>query len=1441
MTISSINSTSAANIAVIEPKTPPTSNDPVINKAAQPSKAETDKFKVTNEKVVSSSKPQINSNLQLDITDNNGFTNMGKSDINAKVSGEVTVTAEFILGKLSQMKSNESKKFYPPKFDAERKQYIISGKAMEAILGTFNVDFEIRLGEVNGDLAFKVDNGIKRGSIYSDLEKMLKELGVETYRKDKQLFIKPSYKDIIDIPISKDKTQKARIESLDTNSENTKVSIDKSGLVTIKLKDVKMTASTNPDAVTEKSAKPDVASVKFDFSLDDQMKPTINVKDGNIKADVNQKIIEKYVGSDATPILDKTIGTSMSVSLSKLSGNVKIDENGLKANVSTDLKVDSNTDDSEISANVKVSVNGKNPSVEAKNLDVKLKDGQQLNAESVKYSGSNGASEINASKVNAKVNYEGSNADVQGNIKVNLNGKDTAISFEGDTKGKIDKAELKSDFETHGKHDVKLSGKDISVSLDGTAKGKIDQSEIKADFETQGKHNVDVKANKINVNIDQMMAIGSFNKSSDKKVDKDAKESSEINIKVNKTDISGKADLGDIKLDASIKEGGLNVNIGKDVKIETDAQISATATGETVKGKVDLKGAKVDIKETGDLSVNAQKLSADGSFKNKNGLAVDGKVNGNVDVKVSNAGDIEVKTNQGNFDANFKKDEKIKVHGKGTDATFRINKKEDIGIDLKNVEAKTNLNLGNVKVNADTKGARVNVDVKGDDISIKTEQSKSTTELKVKENISAKGTTGDINVKVSSTKKGDDVKIDVKDADMKANIKNTSGKLNVQAQTKSDIKVHINEKEDISIASRNAKSTNVNFKLDTKVAADAKGKNFNVDIKGDDIDLKLKEAEFKGSVTPNEKIKINTATATKSDLQVKISDKKEGTDIDIATKSGLKGDVSIKDKINSEFNNKNGFKLSVKDGEKGSIIQTNLDDLNLKGKVDAGNAQVDMNGQGNFNIKIDDTQAKSDISIGYKGKLAGNADLKNTAKGNYDIDGKVGVNIAGDNVKVEADGNIKVSAKSDKFGIGADVKLSGDKNNKINVNINSANGTRVDAKITNDSYIEVKDINQLKLGNSDPTVTTILSKLKSKSAKVSYQNLEINNNAERVSVNVQAKDIKTEYGNLSTAMSLKKNGSRVQIERGVAVVQPNEALFKFITDEVSKKYNIKVTSTPEFKDGSFSLKGEIKTKSGQTQLADFNIKTTIVNNNLVLDIDKAAILKVVGQNTLNTVVNKVLNRTDIEHMKTDKNSISIKLDDLFKDLAMTGGVNFGSAKLEDDKIKIGFTYNSTDQDISKLAKKNDIAGIDKYLKENSYTDLSGEAISTAYSAYASSGDVNKASKMMVDVSKTFANPAADNKKEIARGLVWISKNQGVKKKNIDDDITLQFAKSLNLKTSQGQNVIKSLPTEVVKNLANNLDKTISQGGGFSLISAEERENANLMRRLKGLPENKAHF
>ncbi|HEY9843645.1 MAG TPA: hypothetical protein V6D23_24450, partial [Candidatus Obscuribacterales bacterium] len=142
----------------------------------------------------------IVSHLQLELEDKDGLANFGEHDIKATVSGDILISPQFLLEKLSGLKGDKEKKFDKPVFDAERRQFVISGTALNKILGFIDIGFEIRLGVVKGELGFRVDSGLKRGSIYEDLTKMLKEQGLATYEKDGMLFIKPEYKQTIALP-----------------------------------------------------------------------------------------------------------------------------------------------------------------------------------------------------------------------------------------------------------------------------------------------------------------------------------------------------------------------------------------------------------------------------------------------------------------------------------------------------------------------------------------------------------------------------------------------------------------------------------------------------------------------------------------------------------------------------------------------------------------------------------------------------------------------------------------------------------------------------------------------------------------------------------------------------------------------------------------------------------------------------------------------------------------------------------------------------------------------------------------------------------------------------------------------------------------------------------------------------------------------------------------
>ncbi len=1382
-------------------------------------KPKADSFGATNTNVLATktdNKQYIRSNLQIDIKDKDGFANFGKADIRAKVSGDINITKDFILDQLSKMKDDAEKKYNPPRFDAERKQFIISGTAKDAALGFIDVNFTIRLGEVNNGLAFQVDSWITRSSIYSDLKSTLLEAGIVTHEKDKLLYIKPTFGQVIDVPVSKDKNHSGRVEWIDTNAANTTVNIDKFGNVHAKLKEVNMIASTDIGTINKKVEKPDVASIKFDFAMDSDMKPRAEFKDGKVNANVSQKDLEKNLGKENMAFIEQTFGTALSVSITGLGGNLKVTDKGIDVQAQTNISAKATNTDSQVTTDVKVSVQDSKPvELKANNLKADLIGDQKINAEEVTYDTKKEGINVEVKGLDANVNASGINAQAQGSGTINKPKEgDININFQGNTNATIQK-----------------NGADLKVS-------------------GSGSHNVTIGDKRVDVVLDKGKVTGTYDSTiptgEPAQVPPDdtaPKEKTKISVEVKSVDADGSLKTNELNASAKVKDGGIRAEIGDEIKIRTDATITGSIDGDKIKGKGEIHGADFEVRQDGSIGINAKGVKAEGQFKKDNGLAVKGKVTGDVSVEMDNDMNIEVQERKGSVDVQFEKGPKIKVQGKGGDATFKIDKNQEyIEVDLKKADAKTQINTGKVKVNAHTK-ADVNIHVHSmpdaDDITIQSKNGTSTTDVKVKELIKGQGTVGDVTVKVHSTPDTDDIVTDAKNANLTAHIKNAKGTLNIDVESKNNFHLHVDPKDNIQITGKNAQ-TKAHVNLKDKVDVNTQGKDFNVNVThdGDDVAIKVKDVKFDSKINIKDKINVNAQTASNSDINVKVSDREDYTKVNIDTKSALKGDVSVAGKLKSDFTDPKGFSLFVHDTPETTKIKTNFD-INLDGALDTDAAQIGVKGKGNLDLDITDEPLTTDVNITYDGKLGGDVKTKpGEVTGKYSIDGKAKVGVHNDDINVNVEGSINADLKSKQFGIGAEMQANGTKENPIHVSINVKDNPIVDVNLEKGGFVELKDIDQLHLGNSmDPTVAAILDKLKTKSAKIAYQGLEIKNNAEKVSVKVQANGIKTEFGNISAGVSLRKDGPTIQLDKGIISMQPNEKLFKLIQDEVSKKYKIKVTGSPELKDGVLSIKGEIKSEKGVVQLADFNIKASVVENNLVLDLDKAKILKIVGPHAVNSVINQVLNHTDIDHIKVDKSKITIKLGDIVKDLALTEGVNFTGLQFKDDKIQIGFFYNSIDKDIAGFAKKKDVDGLSKYLETLDYKHVTGEALSTAYSTIANSKNVDKSSKFMVDLVKMYNNNPNIPKDEFDKGLTWISKNQGVKSSHIQDDITMKFTQLVNLKTPEGDKLIKNLPVRVVANLANNLDQTISQGGGMSWITKDERATANYMRKLKGLPEN----
>ena len=1449
----------------------PEKKDPVITETKK-----TDSLNISN-----ISEKSITSNLEIEIKDKDGFLTNSKDDIDLKISGTTKVSKNLIMKELSGL-DIKGIEFKQPSFDPERKQYVIKGKALDVVLG-IDVGFEIRIGEKNGKLAVRVDNDIKRGIIYKQLGKEFEKLGIETYRGEHLLFVKPEYKGTLDIPISKDKTQKARIESISSNSDNTKFSIDKTGNITITLKDVAVKASSDPTKVNEgKKEINDAGFIKFDFSADDKLNPELEIKDADIKVNVENQDLGKIVGEKTEKQIEAEFGKVSSVEIKDLNGKVNLDGKKIDADINTHIEVNTVDSDSKISTDVKIEVDDKQiKSVTAENTDIKAKD-NTITAEKITYSGTKGSINVDAEGVKGNVKREGIDAKIDADITIKKENTTLSAEIDGNIKGNVDKKDLKADVDVTGKTTIEKTGdnitasvdgkitgnvtqkdlvakvetdgvlsvnknkENIDINLDGNVKGYIQQGDAKGTIVTSGKHDVKFEKGQADIKIDKVSVEGDFIAPKKKKVSPEKVEKMrDINVDIKEFDVKGNLKLDDLAIKTEINNGGVKANVTDDkINIESSATIKIEANSEKIKGKAETTGTTVQIdNKTGKLDIKADNVKAEGSFEKKQGgLSVSGKINGDISANMSN-GSIKIKEENGNFDAKFKKRDKIDVHGKGKNADFSIDKNDDVDIKLTDVDAKTKLKLNKNLIDVDTKGKEVYVSTKGDDVNITTKQSKSNLDIKINKSIEGKGTVGDVSVKVTSNDKGDNVDIKAKNADLTAHIKNKKDNLGVDVKTSADINVKV-VNDDVSIFSKNAKQTKVDFHLKDKIETKADGKDFSVEVKEtektENIDIKLKQAVFDGKIHPNPRINANVSGKTREDLKVNINDTETGTDVKVGTKSEIKGDVSVNNKIKANFDNKTGFDLLIKDEMNSPTeIEAKLDDLNLDGAFNSTGAKVDIKGAGDFKFNLKEGAGKDPdvVNVNYKGKLGGNLDAKETAKGSYQVNGDFNLNANGDDINITTIGDINAKTDKTKFGVNTDISLSGTDDAPIKVNIDdSGDKTKVNVSNAKGGFINLNNIDQLNMGKDDPNIKKILEVLKSKSAKISYQNLEVEDGGKKLAVNVQTKEMETKYGSINTGMIISKNDSKVQIEKGVVSLTPNIELFNLIKDELSSKYNIKMNGVPELKNGELNFTGEIKSKSGITQVAKFNLKATIVDNSLVLDIGNAKVMQVLGKNTITNLADRILNRTDIEHVRVDKSSIKINLADLVKDLSSTAGINFTGIKLDDNKIKIGFKYNSIDQEIGKLGKNKDVSGTKEFMKNVDYNSISGESISTAFNTIAASKNVNDSVDFVSNLVSLYIKDNGKNP-EIARGLNWVSKSAIMKNGSIGDDVTMALLKQIKVRTPEGDNIIRSLPVEVVKNLAENLDTTISQILRFSFITPQERMTANYIRRLKGIPEN----
>ena len=175
----------------------------------------------------------------------------------------------------------------------------------------------------------------------------------------------------------------------------------------------------------------------------------------------------------------------------------------------------------------------------------------------------------------------------------------------------------------------------------------------------------------------------------------------------------------------------------------------------------------------------------------------------------------------------------------------------------------------------------------------------------------------------------------------------------------------------------------------------------------------------------------------------------------------------------------------------------------------------------------------------------------------------------------------------------------------------------------------------------------------------------------------------------------------------------------------------------------------------------------------------------------------------------------------------------------ENRFEVGFYFNSEDQQIAKLAKSKDIKALTNYLQQTPVTALSEESLSTAFATLAKARELDQAVSLMERVMRAYVESSAPAQRhQLERALVWMAKSQPTHKAKLEDDLAMALARRIQPTQAAGAALVKALPTDFVKEWANNLDLTISQGGAWAMISPDDREMANRLLTLKGLPANK---
>ncbi len=1340
----------------------------------------------------------VRAQLALEIKDQDGFLNLSEGDLTVNANGKIEIKPEFILKQLSEIPAGDKVAFKPATFDADNRQYVISGKALD-LLGFLNVGFEVRLGIEGDQLAFRVNNGIKRGVVYKVLSKQLEKLGLETQKDNGKLVLQPQYERSIDLKLGPD--HQGRIDRVQASPEQLKFTISEDGLLTIQLQDLgleissQINAADSPANTATKNTPPlSQAKLHFDVALNDQLKPVVTIQDGMLSSAVETEQLKAFLEKQV-PLMQEQLGNDLQLSLQHIKGKLDL-RDGLQVQASAELQIDSQDTAAKASAALSTQINSDSKSVQAQGLDIRLASGQEVRAQSVTLVSTENQLNLKAERVQGQFQSDEINASSDG-------------------------------FDL----DLQKNGQQIQAQIDGSISGKVNSSNIQAEATLSGRQEIKISPEAIEADLDQVNATGSYTavKNTEPKAKSD-QAPRDLKLNVQHLEVSGKANLAAMEIDAEVSNGSLQVQKTEaGLTINTDATVKAQVDGQRIQGQTKISSATVQSTAAG-LEISAQHTSK-GSFSNASGkISVAGDVQGRANI-VAKDGQIAVQNREGRLQAEFKQQGQLTITGSGGDADFKINAEQNIDLRLADPDLKTVFDKNNNRIEAHSRKGEVSLSVNGDDVNLKTEGSQSDLKVAIKDNIRVAGKSGDVQLEISGAADDSTIAIQAKDVKANTRIRNSHGNLDIQAKTQGNVHLGI-QGDAIGIHSTNGKAE-ASVKLtkpetgEQKIDVKANGHDFNVNIDGDALDISLSKANFDGNITPNPRLAVDVKSTQSRTVGVKLVPQGQNQELQIQSEAALAGRVSMQGKMDTEFSNTAGFKLTVNDGPE-DTISAEVPALKLDGQVALKGFAGQVTGSGDFELNIQNQQG---VKINYQGDLKGTGTGVDRVDGNYQFKGQTEVTLQDKDLAISHRGQVNAQAKDKITGANGSIRVNS-QDHPLTLSIHDQN---LSVSLQDAGYIQLDDPQDLKLGN-DPKLSEYLQKIHSKAIKVGYKDLQISGNT--VSLSLRTEGIKTQYGTIDTAATLSKTGPDYNVSEGKLSLAPSLDFYEMIQKGLSQKYNIDIQGTPSFENGEIKVKGEIRTKAGVVQLANFSIKATVKDNKLVFDFDKAQVLGVIGRGTVGGLVNRLLSKTDIDVFKHNNHTIALDLADIVKDLSLTQGVNFTDLKLVDNRFEVGFYFRQQDEQAAKVAKNGSSAEIQAFIKENPVNSLSGESVSTLFNGLVKHGDAEAAADLMLATAKAYLSGNAENKTEMARGLLWMSGSRPAHKADLKDDIALDVAQDLNPASSAGKAMIKALPQDFIRDLANNLDQTLSQGGGWNLITGQERTVANQLRALVGLPANR---